>query len=128
MLDEVPYINFAPLKNALIRLENSANSYAAAVKTSDKLSAAGLKKLNEILYKAERSLLSTDGLPMRPWYKHQIYAPGYYTGYGVKTMPLIRESIEQRKWKDAEEGVKITAKALDNFTNQIDLALEVLKK
>lgn len=128
LLDEVPYINFAPLKNALIRLEKSANAYAMAVKNSDKLSATALKKLNEILYKAERSLLSTDGLPMRPWYKHQIYAPGYYTGYGVKTMPLVRESIEQRKWKDAEEGVKITAKALDNFTNQIDLALEVLKK
>ncbi len=65
---------------------------------------------------------------MRPWYKHQIYAPGYYTGYGVKTMPLIRESIEQRKWKDAEKGVEITAKVLDNFTAQIDVAVGLLSK
>lgn len=128
LLDEVPYINFAPLKNALLRLEKSANDYTTASKNADKLSTEQLKRLNEILYKAERSLLLPEGLPMRPWYKHQIYAPGYYTGYGVKTMPLIRESIEQRKWKEAEKGVEITAKVLDSFTAQIDLAVGLLMK
>jgi len=60
-------------------------------------------ELNEILYKAERSLINDNGLPRRPWYKHQIYAPGYYTGYGVKTLPGIREALEQRNWKEARK-------------------------
>jgi len=59
-------------------------------------------KLNKLLYHAEQQLLS-DGLPRRPWYKHTIYAPGFYTGYGVKTLPGIREAIEQRNWTEAQE-------------------------
>ena len=77
------------------------------------------KELNEILYKAERSLINENGLPRRSWYKHQIYAPGYYTGYGVKTLPGIREAIEQRNWKEAQENIEIVSKTLKSYTEQV---------
>ncbi len=57
----------------------------------------------------------TNGLPRRPWYKHQIYAPGYYTGYGVKTLPGIREAIEQRNWKEAQENIEIVSKTIQDL-------------
>jgi N-acetylated-alpha-linked acidic dipeptidase len=64
------------------------------------------------LLQAERALTSSDGLIGRPWYKHLIYAPGFYTGYGVKTMPGIRESIEQHQWKDVDREIERVAAAL----------------
>jgi len=79
--------------------------------------------LNEILYKAERSLLQEKGLPRRPWYKHQIYAPGFYTGYGVKTLPGVREGIEQRNWPETQAYIDILAKTLENYTAEIRKAL-----
>lgn len=127
VLDEVPYINFAPLENALTRLEKSANSYAQVVKNSEKLNATQLTQLNELLYTVERYLTKQEGLPNRPWYKHQIYAPGFFTGYGVKTIPSVRESIEQRKWKDAETGIETVATVLNNFTDQVEKAVTLLK-
>ena len=59
--------------------------------------------------KTERALTRKEGLPRRPWYRHQIYAPGFYTGYGVKTLPGVREALEQRQWKEAEEQVGVVA-------------------
>ena len=85
-------------------------------------------ELNAILYKVERSLLNENGLPRRPWYRHEIYAPGYYTGYGVKTMPGIREAIEQRNWKEAQENIEIVSKTLENYTQQVQLAMNILLK
>jgi N-acetylated-alpha-linked acidic dipeptidase len=67
------------------------------------------------------------GLPRRPWFKHHIYAPGFYTGYGVKTLPGIREAIEQRNWKEAEEHIQIAAEVLKRFSEQIDEAAGVFK-
>jgi N-acetylated-alpha-linked acidic dipeptidase len=84
-------------------------------------------ELNEILYKVERSLINENGLPRRPWYKHQIYAPGYYTGYGVKTLPGIREAIEQRNWKEAQENIEIVSKTIEAYTQQVRLANIILK-
>ena len=84
--------------------------------------------LNDILYKAERSLIDPNGLPRRPWYKHEIYAPGYYTGYGVKTLPAIREAIEQRNWKEAQENTDIVAKAITAYNTQVEQAINVVKK
>ena len=49
------------------------------------------------MYMAERQLINETGLPRRDWYKHILYAPGFYTGYAVKTLPGIREAIEQKK-------------------------------
>ena len=83
--------------------------------------------MNEILFKAERSLINEKGLPRRSWYKHQIYAPGYYTGYGVKTLPGIREAIEQRNWKEAQENIEIVSKTIENYTQQVQKAMNVIR-
>jgi N-acetylated-alpha-linked acidic dipeptidase len=61
---------------------------------------------------SERKLTNSQGLPNRPWFKHQLYAPGFYTGYAVKTMPAIREALEQKQWKQAEEAIVVVAAVL----------------
>lgn len=117
-----PYLNFAPLDNALVALEQSAKAFAQASSKFSGLSADKLKELNEILYKTERKLIHTDGLPRRPWYRHQIYAPGFYTGYGVKTLPMIREAIEQKNWAEAEVGILRVAGVLEGFVGEVERA------
>ena len=67
-----------------------------------------------------------EGLPRREWFKHQVYAPGFYTGYGVKTLPGIREAIEQRDWKEAGEQIVIVAKTIENFAAEIDKATRLV--
>ena len=121
----VPYLNFAPLDNALSKIEHSAQQYAQARAAGKTLTDAQQKELDQVLYQAEQQLLSKEGLPRRPWYRHQLYAPGYYTGYGVKTLPGIREAIEERKWPEAEEQIQRTAAALERFAAQIDRAAAV---
>ena len=83
------------------------------------------KALDQILFKTERSLTRSEGLPRRDWFTHQIYAPGYYTGYGVKTLPAIREAIEQRNWKEAQEQIAVVAGTLDRFSAEIDRAAKI---
>ena len=78
------------------------------------------KSLDEILLKSERALTRSEGLPRRPWFKHQIYAPGFYTGYGVKTLPGIREAMEQRTWDEAKAQITIVAGVIDGIADQID--------
>ena len=85
-------------------------------------------QLNQILFNAERSLISEKGLPRRPWYKHEIYAPGFYTGYGVKTLPAIREAIEQRNWKEAQEGVNTVSQTIQVYNTQVQQAVNLLGK
>ena len=116
---EVPYIDFSPLLNALSHFEKAVAHAELAKKTTD------AKKQNEInikLYTAEQQLLTEAGLPRRPWYKHSLYAPGFYTGYGVKTVPGVREAIEQKNWTEATEQIGSVAKAID----QLSLYLETL--
>jgi N-acetylated-alpha-linked acidic dipeptidase len=120
--EAVPYLNFAPLDNALAKVEQSAQAYAQARKAGAALPADRQKALDQLLYQAEQQLLSTEGLPRRPWYRHQLYAPGYYTGYGVKTLPGIREAVEERKWAEADEQIKRTAAALERFAGQVSRA------
>ena len=67
---------------------------------------------NQSLYRAEQQLLNESGLPRRAWYKHTLYAPGFYTGYGVKTLPGIREAIEQRNWEEAQQQIEVDAKSI----------------
>ncbi|MGA9294130.1 MAG: transferrin receptor-like dimerization domain-containing protein [Ignavibacteriaceae bacterium] len=128
--DPVPFINFAPLQNSLTNLENSSNGYERAVRSLKeykiKLTTSELINLNEILLTTERFLTNKDGLPNRPWYIHEIYAPGFYTGYGVKTLPAIREAIEQRNWKQADEQIEIVAHIFDRFSKQIDKATQIV--
>lgn len=123
----VPFLNFAPLENALVLLEKSAAGYAQASSKMTTLPAEKLAQLNQILYKTERVLINEEGLPRRPWYKHQIYAPGFYTGYGVKTLPMIREAIEQKNWAEAESGIQRVSDALKSFSIEIDKATALLK-
>lgn len=124
--DPVPYLNFSNLQNAVASLETSAKTYAELLKANPNPN-TNLEKLNKTLYQAEQTLMIDAGLPRRPWFRHSIYAPGYYTGYGVKTLPGIREAIEQRDWKEAQEQIEIVAKNLNNYTKQIDAAAAVLK-
>jgi N-acetylated-alpha-linked acidic dipeptidase len=127
----VPHLNFAPLENALARLQESTRNYEEAMKalsgSGRSLSAETQRSLNGILLGAERALTREEGLPRRPWYKHQIYAPGFYTGYAVKTLPGIREAIEERNWKEAEEQVEIVARTLGQFSNEIDRACKLVQ-
>ncbi|HMH86358.1 MAG TPA: transferrin receptor-like dimerization domain-containing protein [Gemmatimonadaceae bacterium] len=108
-----PQLNFAPLLNALDSLNHSASRYEKAYTravTEGRSTVA--KSVNEQLIQAERALTSTDGLKNRPWYVHMLYAPGFYTGYGVKTIPGVREAIEQGQWQDADREIARAALAL----------------
>ncbi len=125
--DEVPYLNFAPLQNAVAKLQESAKNFQTASKGKN-LSVEQQKNLDQILMKTEQTLTSNQGLPRRPWFRHQIYAPGFYTGYGVKTLPGIREAIEQRNWKEAGEQINITSKIIENFAAEIDQAANLVQR
>lgn len=122
--DDVPQIDFEPLRSSLNRLRESANYYQRA-SSGRQPSAAAQKTLDEILYKTERALTRTEGLPRRDWFRHQIYAPGFYTGYGVKTLPGVREAIEQRDWRETREQVAIVSRVLDGFAAEIDRAAKL---
>jgi N-acetylated-alpha-linked acidic dipeptidase len=120
-----PAINFAPFDNASTALTDSARRYEHALSTSrGKLSSnrAGLQALNTKLRQAEIQLIDSDGLPRRSWYRHLIYAPGFYTGYGVKTVPGVREGIEQSRYAEAEGEVVRAARALTRLAALIDSA------
>lgn len=120
----VPYLDFSPLQNALAKLKDSAGAYKRA-SGGKQPSAATQKSLDEILYKTERALTRTEGLPRRDWFRHQIYAPGFYTGYGVKTLPGVREAIEQRDWKEAGEQIVTVSRTIENFAAEIDKAAKL---
>ncbi|MGE5109127.1 MAG: transferrin receptor-like dimerization domain-containing protein [Sphingobacteriales bacterium] len=112
--DEVPFLNFSFLQNALIMLDKSSEQLALLLDKST-ISTEQKNKINTQLYQAEQQLLLKGGLPRRAWYRHSIYAPGFYTGYGVKTLPGIREAIEQRNWKEAQEQIERTSGAINQF-------------
>ncbi|MFZ2491177.1 MAG: transferrin receptor-like dimerization domain-containing protein, partial [Thermoanaerobaculia bacterium] len=123
-----PHLNFAPLDNAVDRLRRASEGLEKAMGRAAALDAASRRKLNALLRGSERALLREEGLPRRAWYRHQIYAPGFYTGYGVKTLPGIREALEQRNWKEAEEQVVVAAAAIDRYAAVVNEAADVLAK
>lgn len=132
-LEEVPpHLNFAPLDNAVEALTQSSDRYEKAAKkfsqSSVPLSKETAKGINGKLILSERTLTSADGLPGRPWFKHLIYAPGFYTGYGVKTIPGVREATEQKRWKEAEGEIVRVANALRSEANLIESAALDLEK
>jgi N-acetylated-alpha-linked acidic dipeptidase len=122
----VPYLNFAPLDNAILRVRQAAmrydQSYDAAAKTGLVLDLARRADINSLLRGLEQALTDARGLPERPWFKHMIYAPGLYTGYDPKTVPAVREAIEQRQWERAAEYIGITARVLQKYCDQVDEA------
>lgn len=115
--EEVPYIDFSPLQNVLSKLHGTIASFSKADLPG--LTKARKAELNQAFIGLEQALTLESGLPRRPWFKHQIYAPGFYTGYGVKTLPGVREAIEQKDWKEAQEQIGVLAKALGNFEAKI---------
>ncbi|MDT4954238.1 MAG: hypothetical protein QOJ02_2376 [Acidobacteriota bacterium] len=127
----VPTLNFAPLESSLAKLKESARSFDAvmteAAQAGRVLPAEAQKSLDEALMQTERAMTREQGLPRRPWFKHQIYAPGFYTGYGVKTLPGVREAIEQRNWQEAGEQVSIVAETINNLSAAIDRATNIAK-
>ena len=92
------------------------------------MSSASLQAVNAKLLQSERKLASQEGLPGRPWFKHMIYAPGQYTGYGVKTIPGVREAIEQKKWKEADDQMQRAGAVLQDEATLIDSAAQELEK
>jgi N-acetylated-alpha-linked acidic dipeptidase len=127
-----PFLNFAPLDNALSELDKSAQRYSKAinffVKKNDGAVAKDLARLNALLIQTERRLTSSDGLPRRPWFKHLIYAPGFYTGYGVKTLPGVREGIEEKRYEEAEREISRAALALKDYAASVDRIADELEK
>ncbi|SPE41870.1 Glutamate carboxypeptidase II [Candidatus Sulfopaludibacter sp. SbA3] len=126
-----PILNFAPLENGLAALQHVTELYDHALAhASDNgaaaLARASLRDVNRRLILVERALTSQDGLPNRQWFRHQIYAPGFYTGYGVKTLPAVRESLEQKQWKLAEEQIARVGKVLENAGEAIQGATSAL--
>lgn len=115
-----PFLNFAPLQNAVDAFLRSAERYEKAASAPKEKALEAFKAVNAKLIQSERMLTHGDGLPGRPWFRHQIYAPGAYTGYGVKTIPAVREAIEQKQWKLAEEQILRVAKVIDGETSLID--------
>jgi N-acetylated-alpha-linked acidic dipeptidase len=115
---DVPYLDFSPLENALADLKKSADSLKVVYENKIK-SGSVSAAFNRSLYQAEQQLLTENGLPGRSWYKHTIYAPGFYTGYGVKTMPGIREAIEQRNWKEAQDQIEVDAKRINDLADYL---------
>lgn len=124
--DEVPFLNFSSLQNAVAGLAKSADGLNAVI-SANTLTSDKKNELNKQLYKAEQTLLTKDGLPRRGWYRHAIYAPGFFTGYGVKTLPGIREAIEQRNWKEAQEQIEIAATTINNLSGYLDAAATAAK-
>jgi N-acetylated-alpha-linked acidic dipeptidase len=128
-----PHINFATLHNAADALTRAAERYEQALGKAQGSGGVALAKpevqaLNATLLKTERALTRTEGLPRRPWYRHQIYAPGFYTGYGVKTLPGVREAIEQKSWTEAEQQIARLAQTFGAETDLINRAAEQLER
>jgi N-acetylated-alpha-linked acidic dipeptidase len=125
--DVPPHLNFAPLDNAVELLDRSSAEYQ---KVLDRVSANGgaalasasLQEVNEMLIQCEHKLTTPEGLPGRFWYKHELYAPGVYTGYAAKAIPAVRENLEQKKWKEAEEAAARVARVLEAEAQHISAA------
>ncbi|MHB1056399.1 MAG: transferrin receptor-like dimerization domain-containing protein [Rhodanobacter sp.] len=127
---DVPAIDLAPLDQAASRLGRSVQAYRTAY---DRQAAAGLdlpatqrQQLNRLMAGMEQALTDPAGLPGRAWFKHMIYAPGMLTGYGVKTVPGVREAIEARRWAEASHYAAVTAGVLDRYRTQLDRLTAIL--
>jgi N-acetylated-alpha-linked acidic dipeptidase len=129
--DPVPHLNFAPLQNAVDRLKRAAQDYDQARKELEKSgkvpSPDAARGIDAVVLRSEHALEIPEGLPRRPWFRHAIYAPGFYTGYGVKTLPGIREAAEERKWDEAGAQVEVAAAALGRYAGEIERAAGLLR-
>jgi N-acetylated-alpha-linked acidic dipeptidase len=127
-----PYMNFAPMKNAIDLLKKSSERYSKALsawqaKGSPALPEQSLQLVNADLLKISRLFLNEKGLPERPWFKNQIYAPGAYTGYGAKPVAAVREYMDEKKWKEADAQVPQVAEVIENAAAGIGKAADDLE-
>lgn len=127
-LPAAPHLNFSPLQNAVDSLQRAADAYdkAYAGLGASNVSPAALASVNALLRQGDQVMLIPGGLPKREWYRHALYAPGLYTGYGVKTLPGVREAIEQKDWKLADEQISKVAAAVARETDLIFRAAKLL--
>ena len=128
-----PYLNFAPLENGAEAYSRAAQRYRQAVaKLNDDAGMAWqspvMSDINTRLLLLERTFTTTQGLKERPWFKHQIYAPGAYTGYAVKTIPAVREAIEEHKWTEADENSVIVGQVLMDEASLVDSIAQELEQ
>ena len=125
-----PYINFSPLENGAAELTISAQKYETAfdeLAQSDAfLDGKQVAGVNHLLMLTERTTVRESGLPGRSWYKNQIYAPGAYTGYGVKTLSPVREAMDQHNWQLADQQSPVVGSVLVDWSKAIDAATEKL--
>ena len=122
-----PFIELAPLDNGIAKLSASAKAYDAAYATHGaNLAPATRARLNATLRDIDQLLLDPKGLPSRPWYKNLVYAPGKFTGYGAKTLPGVREAIEERRFADAAEYAGRTGTVLANYAARLDAATAIV--
>ena len=128
-LDPVPHLNLAPLRNAAEVLDRSARAYQKALEARTRSRSRPPRRSSSTPSCSSWSAALTrkEGLPRRPWFRHQIYAPGFYTGYGVKTLAPVREALEQRSWKEAEEQAVILGQVLEGFAKEVDRARAVVE-
>jgi len=128
----VPYLDFSPLDNVLVRLEKLARAYDASLAALPggpaSLADERRDRLNGLLRGMEQALTDARGLPGRDWYRHLIYAPGLLTGYGAKTLPGVREAIEDDRWDEANRYLSITATALSGYSDRLDEAVQLLRE
>ena len=120
-----PHLNFAPLENGIDALTRSAQRFDAA---RQKATSPNIQAVNAKLIESERRLTDSAGLPGRPWFRHMIYAPGFYTGYGVKTIPGVREAIEQKRWQEADEQIQRAGAILTKEADLLEEASAALGK
>jgi N-acetylated-alpha-linked acidic dipeptidase len=125
-------VDLHDLQAQLAKLHGASEAYnselSALMKRVSSISPEKLTRVNESLEHAERTLLFPDGLPHRDWYRHQIYAPGLYTGYGVKTLPGIREAVDAKRWDEANQQARRVAQALRAMSAQVEEATRLLKQ
>ena len=122
-----PHLDFAPMDSAVARLKASASSYDSAVAAKGAgLSKAQRDRLDAATRTLDQALLRDEGLPFRPWYRNMVYAPGRFTGYGAKTLPGVREAIEERRFADATVYIGLTAQALDAYATRLDGATAIV--
>ncbi len=124
---DAPPLDLAPLSSAIDRLQKAADAYDRVSARAVSLDASKRAQLNRLLYTSERAFKYDAGLPKREWFKHLMYAPGFYTGYGVKTLPGIREGIEQKVWDEPRKFIPIVAASIDKLTSQIDQATALVR-
>ncbi len=128
--EAVPYFDFSPLENASAALARAAKEYQAALAASGSSASADrarVARVNASLRGIEGALTREEGLPGRPWYRHYVYAPGFYTGYSVKTLPAVREAIEQKQWSSVNRQIASTAEALAGAAAKVNEATAGLR-